>query len=166
MALTVDPINKRIILDSTTISATEIYSRVTDWQSQDDNLKWGMVLRQVGSDDLGSGLAIPPYYFLQGAWRIRPMESNHTLIISGNLFVEGGGVPVVPTISNYNVSTQYTVPVQAQAFSTTGGGTSYTPEQIAQAVWDKMVVDHNLTGSFGNFMQSKLLSVAKFLGLK
>jgi len=123
MALTVDPINKRIILDSTIITATEIYSRVADWQALSDNLKWGMIIRQVGSDDLGSGLAIPPYYFLQGSWRVRPMEANHTLVISGNLFVEGGGIPVVPTLGNYNVSTQYTVPVQAQAFSTAGGTT-------------------------------------------
>lgn len=135
MAITFDPINKRIVLDSASVSATEIYSRWVDWAAQGDNIKYGMVIRQVGSDDLGGGLSIPPYYFLQGAWRVRPMEANHLLILTGNLFVEGGGQPVVNTLGAFNVSVQYTVPVQAQAFSTSGGGSSATPSQIADAVW-------------------------------
>lgn len=125
MALTVDPIEKRIILDVANISVTEIYSRVTDWQATGDNLKYGLVFRQVGGDDLGGGLSIPPYYFLQGSWRVRPMESNHNLTITGNLFVEGGGVPVVSTLGTFQVNVNYTVPVQAQGISTSGSsGTS------------------------------------------
>lgn len=120
MAITFDPATSRIILDSASVTATEIYSRWVDWAATSDNLKYGMVIRQVGSDDLGGGLSIPPYYFLQGSWRVRPMESSHTLIIAGNLFVEGGGVPVVNTLGNYNVAVQYTVPVQAQGISTSG----------------------------------------------
>ena len=133
MAITIDPAVKRIILDSASVTATEIYSRVTDWQALSDNLKYGLIIRQVGSDDLGGGLSIPPYYFLQGSWRVRPMESNHTLIITGNLFVEGGGVPVVNTLGNFNVAVQYTVPVQAQGIATSGS-TGPTAAAIADAV--------------------------------
>jgi hypothetical protein len=60
------------------------------------------------------------------------MEADHQLIITGNLFVYGGGVPVVNTIGNYNVSTQYTVPVQAQGIAT--GGSSLSTADIAAAV--------------------------------
>lgn len=133
MAITFDAANRRIILDSTSVTATEIYSRVTDWQAASDNLKYGMVIRQVGADDLGGGLSIPPYYFLQGLWRVRPMESDHTLIITGNLFVEGGGVPVVSTLGDYQVNVQYTVPVQAQGIATSGS-TGPTASEIANAV--------------------------------
>ena len=56
-------------------------------------------------------------------WRIRPMESNHTLILEGNISVYGGGVPVVQTLGNFNVSTQFTVPVQAQGIATSGSTT-------------------------------------------
>jgi hypothetical protein len=133
MAITFDAANSRIILDSASVTATEIYSRWVDWAAASDNLKYGMVIRQVGSDDLGGGLSIPPYYFLQGSWRVRPMEASHTLIITGNLFVEGGGVPVVNTLGNYNVSTQYTVPVQAQGISTSGS-TGPTASEIAAAI--------------------------------
>lgn len=112
--------NKRIILDSASVTATEIWSRWIDWQAA--HPEWPLAFRQVGGDDLGSGLSIPPYYFLQNGWRVRPMESDHSLVITGNLFVEGGGVPLVNTLGAYNVLAQYTVPVQAQGISTGGSG--------------------------------------------
>jgi hypothetical protein len=130
MAITFDPATSRIILDSASATATEIYSRWVDWAATSDNAKYGMVIRQVGSDDLGGGLSIPPYYFLQGSWRVRPMESNHNLTITGNLFVDGGGVPVVSTLGTYQVNVNYTVPVQAQGISTAGS----SPNDIAAAV--------------------------------
>ena len=131
MAIIIDAANKRIILDSVSTTATEIYSRVTDWQALSDNIKYGLIIRQVGSDDLGGGLSIPPYYFLQGDWRVRPMESNHDLSVTGNLFVEGGGTPVVRTLGNYQVNVKYTVPVQAQGISTSGSTGPSTAEITA-----------------------------------
>ena len=133
MPIVFDPATQRIILDSASVSATEIFSRWEDWAAQSDNLKYGMVIRQVGGDDLGSGLSIPPYFFLQGAWRVRPMESNHNLTITGNLFVEGGGVPVVSTLGTYQVNVNYTVPVQAQGISTSGS-TGPTAAEIAAEI--------------------------------
>ena len=133
MPITFDPAAKRIILDSASVTATEIFSRWEDWAVASDNLKYGMVIRQVGSDDLGGGLSIPPYFFLQGDWRVRPMESSHNLTITGNLFVEGGGVPVVPTLGTHQVNVNYTVPVQAQGICTSGS-TGPSAESIAAAV--------------------------------
>lgn len=133
MPITFDPANKRIILDSAEVSATELYSRSADWLALSDNAKYGAVFRQVGGDDLGGGLSIPPYFFLQGAWRVRPMESNHTLKITGNLFVDGGGVPVVSTLGTYQVNVNYTVPVQAQGISTSGS-TGPSAADIAAAI--------------------------------
>ena len=127
-----DPITKRIILDSSAITATELYSRSCDWLALSDNAKYGAIFRQVGSDDLGNGLSIPPYFFLQGAWRVRPMESSHNLTITGNLFVEGGGVPVVQTLGAYQINVNYTVPVQAQGISTSGG--SLTAAEILAVI--------------------------------
>lgn len=136
MPIVFDPAAKRIVLDSASVTATELYSRSADWLALDDNAKYGAVFRQVGGDDLGAGLSIPPYFFLQGAWRVRPMEANHNLTITGNLFVEGGGVPVVQTLGTYQVNVNYTVPVQAQGISTSGS-TGPTAAEIADAVWAK-----------------------------
>ncbi len=49
--------------------------------------------------------------------------------------------------------------------STGGGGEFPTADEIAEAVWDRELVDHTTSGTFGFFVQ-KLLSVAKFLGLQ
>lgn len=133
MPITFDPATKRVILDSASVSATELYSRSADWLALSDNAKYGAVFRQVGGDDLGSSLSIPPYLFLQGAWRVRPMEASHNLTITGNLFVDGGGVPVVSTLGTFQVNVNYTVPVQAQGISTSGS-TGPTASEIASEV--------------------------------
>jgi hypothetical protein len=133
MPITFDAANKRIILDSTSVTATELYSRSVDWLALSDNAKYGAVFRTAGGDDLGGGLSIPPYFFLQGAWRVRPMEANQNLTITGNLFVDGGGVPVVSTLGTFQVNVNYTVPVQAQGISTSGGS-GPTAAEIAAAV--------------------------------
>lgn len=132
MAISFDPTNRRIILDSSSASATELYSRWVDWAVQSDNLKYAAVFRQVGGDDLGGGLSIPPYYFLQAGWRVRPMEADHDLSIDGNLFVEGGGVPVVKTLGTFQVNVKYTVPVLAQGISTSGGSGATAAEIAAE----------------------------------
>lgn len=87
---------------------------------QDDNAKYLSAFYTLGGDPLGGGLYVASYFFLMNGWRIRPMEANHTLILEGNVSVYGGGVPVVQTLGNYNVSTQFTVPVQAQGIATSG----------------------------------------------
>ena len=130
-----DGLNKRIILNSTSVTASEIWSRYMDWLATDsNNAKWGLAMTQIGGDDLGSGLFVPIYVFLQNGWRVRPMESSHQLMITGNLFVAEGGSPLVNTLGSYNVIAQYTVPVQAQAMATSGGSGSggLTSEQASQ----------------------------------
>ena len=64
--------NKRIILTSTTTSASEIWSEWVKWLSDDlTNNKWPIALKQVGGDDLGSGLLIPPIYLFD-EWLANP----------------------------------------------------------------------------------------------
>lgn len=132
MAIIFDSTNKRIVLDSTSVAVKDIYSRWKEWVQTDDNAKYLPAMSVVGGDPLGGGLYVASYFFLENDWRIRPMESNHTLILEGNIAVQGGGVPVVSTLGTYNVSVQYTVPVQAQGIETTGAGS--TASEIAAAV--------------------------------
>ena len=134
MAIIFDAAAKRIILDATSVTAEEIFSRWEDWLLLSDNLKYLPAFYHVGGTDLGGGLLIPNYFFLMNEWRVRPLEGDHTLVITGNLFVDGGGVPVVRTLGPYQVNVNYTVPVQAQGISTSGS-VSPTVSQIAEAVW-------------------------------
>lgn len=127
MAITFDSSNKRIVLDTTTVDVRDIYSRWKDWVHS-GNSQYEQAFRVVGGDPLGSGLYVSSYFFLQNGWRIRPMEVDHTLTVNGNISVDGGGVPIVPTLGDNNVIVQYVVPVAAQAYdSGTGGGTGDCP---------------------------------------
>ena len=129
MAIVIDPVTKRIVLDSTVTSARAIYAAWVDWIALADNTKFLPAFRSVGGDDLGGGLLIPPYYFLTNGWRVRPMEANQTLTVEGNLFVDGGGDPVVPTLGAFNVLTKLVVPVQAQGINTGSVVAGLTPAQ-------------------------------------
>lgn len=131
MAITFDPTNKRIILDSANVEAGYIYSRWKEWVQTGNNAKYEQAFSVLGGDPLGGGLFVASYYFLMNGWRIRPMETNHTLVINGTITAYGGGQPVVNTLGNYNVSVQYTVPVQAQGIATAGGGGADTAAIIA-----------------------------------
>jgi hypothetical protein len=132
MAISFDPINKRIILDSAYAKAADVYSRWKEWVALSDNAKYLPAFSVLGGDPLGGGLFVASYFFLLNGWRIRPMEANQTLILDGNITVYGGGTPIVPTLGNFNVSAQYTVPVQAQGIATSGGNSD--PNAIAAAV--------------------------------
>jgi hypothetical protein len=131
MAITLNGSTKRIILDSASVSAAQIWSAWVDWHEA--NQQWPLAFQLVGGNALGGGLFIPPYFFLLNGWRVRPMEASHNLTITGNLFVDGGGVPVVGTLGTYQVNVNYTVPVQAQGIATSGS-TGPTASEIAAAV--------------------------------
>lgn len=137
MALEFDPATRRIVLDTASVTATELYSRWVDWVASSDNAKYLPAFRNVGGDDLGGGLSIPPYYFLTNGWRVRPMEANQTLTITGNLFVDGGGDPVVATLGVFNVLTKLVVPTLAMGIAT--GGTAPTASQVADAIMARLM---------------------------
>lgn len=131
MAITINPASKLFILDSATVDVSDIYVAWVDWLVLSDNIKYLPAFTTVGGDSLGGSLSIPPYYFLINGWRVRPMESSHTLVLTGNLFVDGGGDPIVPTVGSFNVLVKSVVPVQAQGISTGGAA---DPAVVAAAV--------------------------------
>jgi hypothetical protein len=134
MPILIDPIARRLVLDTTSVTTQEVYVAWVDWVSLDDHLKYPPAFRSVGGDDLGGGLSIPPYFFLTNDWRIRPLEGDHTLTVDGNLFVDGGvGVPIVQTLGSFGVLTRLVVAVQAQGINL-AGSTGPTATEIATAV--------------------------------
>lgn len=42
--------------------------------------------------------------------------------------------------------------------SSEGGGTGATAEEVAEAVWDKVMADHEIEGTFGAYVQSLMES--------
>ena len=116
MAITIDPANKIIQLDSFAVSVNQIWTAFVDWSVLSDNLKYGVGLTQLGGD--------PPvalYIFLELGWRVRPLESNGTTTITGNLLVREGGSPIAPTLGNFQILVNLETPVQAVAIAVSTG---------------------------------------------
>lgn len=149
MPVTFEPASRRIIVDPgvTSVSAQVIYSRWKEWAIA--NSQYLPAFRVVGGDPLGGGLFVASYFFLLNGWRLRPFEGSHTLVVSGNLIVDGGGVPVVQTLGDFNVSVQYTVPVQAQGIATSGS-TGPSASEISSTL----------------LTDPRMLTVPKFIALK
>jgi len=122
VAYSFDGPNSLIILSSTsTLDLRDMWSRYTEWLAISDNSKYLPALTTVGGDDIDAdaGTRIPIYLFLQNGWRVRPMESNHTLsVVNGILLVSGGGDPFIDTLGSYRVGIRYSQPVQAISFDT------------------------------------------------
>ncbi len=144
MAITFDPGTKIITLDSFTVSASEIWSRWVDWLVLSDNLKYLPAMSQIG------GVApVALYLYLENGWRVRPQEADGQTSITGNLLVQGGGNPCVPTIGNFASQVFLEMPVSAQAIEVTSGSGLSTEEHsklmglpdedvIANAVLDEV----------------------------
>lgn len=131
-----DGSNKTITISAGTLSVSvrDLWSRWVDWFLTADNSKFLPAFKNVGGDtiDSASGTSIPIYSFLENGWKIRPQESNHTLSVGdGILLVNGGGDPFLNTLGAYTVRINYQQPVQAIAFSTSGGST-LTKESIRE----------------------------------
>lgn len=80
-----------------------------DWLTDATLNKFRFPFRTVGGDPTVGTQTVEPYFFLQYGWRVKPQEADHNLVLTGNLFVDGGGNPLVPTSGEHTVlATQIT----------------------------------------------------------
>lgn len=139
MSVTFDGPNKLVICapGTTSLDASQLYEDWKNWVLL-GNAGYLPALRTVGGDPTVGANRVAAYFFLLNGWRVRPQEAHHTLTVTGSLVVDGGGNCFVPTVGNYQVQVVQSVPVLAEAVSTSGGGgTAPSAEQVADAVWSK-----------------------------
>lgn len=106
-----DGTNKKIIVDDAITELDVMVDLYSDWKeflSQSDNSKFLPAMRTVGGDPTTGVKSVAPYFFLTNGWKIRPYEGDHTLTITGNLFVDEpetyGYNLTIPTIGDYTVT--------------------------------------------------------------
>jgi hypothetical protein len=96
-------------------------------------------LRTVGGDSIGGGQFVSAYFFLMNGWRLRSWSGNHFLQIFGNLYVDEGGSPVVPTFGDYQIVVAFVVSPQSITTTsptvTAGIITTEDKKDITQGVW-------------------------------
>ena len=118
----------------------DLYSAWKRWIVGTDNSKYLQAFRTVGGDPIGAGQAVSGYFFLLNGWRVRSWEGDHFLTVDGNLFVDEGGSPFIPTLGDHQIIISLVVSPQSitTTVSTTAG--IITPEdkqEIAQGVWSE-----------------------------
>lgn len=147
--VTFDGINKIINVNYGEVeldAETDIYSAWKRWMlvppsAADVPINSGFLqaLRTVGGDPIGVGQEISPYYFLMNGWRIRSWEDDHYLIVNGNLYVDEGGSPFIPTVGNNQIIVSLVVSPQSittiSPTVTAGIITDTDKQEIAQGVW-------------------------------
>ena len=127
---TFDGPNKTIscALGTYSFSAAGIYSRWKDWLQDDpERMRFEPAFGgSVGGESLGGGVFVGGYFFLQNGWVIRPMEQDHQLIVSGNLFpIPDNAALFTSTNGDFQVVVgMRTSSLTQQVVSSGGGGTS------------------------------------------
>ena len=109
----------------------------------------------------GPGLAMRDY---SGGIRL----TNKSGIDAVSIDLNSGQVILDNTVTNGNIVIRGTGGKVTD--NSTGSAVVYNElvsvPNISRGIWNSQLSDFNLAGSFGNFIQKKILTVAKFLGLK
>lgn len=153
----------------------DIYSNWKEWVKIRDNLKFQTAIRSVGGDPINEeqGRYLGSTFFLTNGWKMRTWEADHKLSVVGNLYADQSNIYgtnlFVPTQDPHNIEIILTVSNITEVTKPTvivSGIEIPTAQEISTAVWNTPVIGNSTTGTFGEFISKRLLSVGKFLGLK
>jgi len=171
--VTFDGVNRLILVNNGVTSLDvkqDIYSDWKEWMGQEDHEKYTEAISSVGGEPIGNNQYVGSTFFLENGWRIRSWEGDHSLNVEGNLFTrESGQFPFVTTLGSYSVNyilarSQLVQAIQVGGTST--GSTAPTANEIATAVWNFNISQSFPTNTFGNYVSTKLLNVAQYLGIR
>ena len=162
--VTFDGVTKLAVSTSNELDLIGMYSDYVDWQLTATNLKYFVGFTGIGGSTITGSKSIPAYIYQANGWKNRPQEASDTLnVINGVLVGEAGADPFVDTVGAYTVRINYEQPVQAITVSTSGS--SFTPAEVADAVWDEALSGHTTAGTTGKKLKDNLTQ-NNFLGLK
>ena len=171
-SVTFDGVENLIIVNNGVVSLdvkADIYSVWKQWMREGTNTKFLPALRTVGGDPTTGVNTVAPYFFLTNGWKIRPYEGNHTLNISGNLFVDEseiyGNNIVVPTLGSFQVLVNLSTTSDATVVATGSGVTTQDKTDIIDGVMNKSLEEITESGTFGEHVKNELLTIKKFIGL-
>jgi hypothetical protein len=145
------------------IDCGALYTACKLAQASEEGILYARIAEGSGLKNLDPGVQVGITVDLLGSWQLRfPVGNYVARVAGGNLIGGPGGDPIA-----YTPGVQALLIQSAASTVVTVGGSSgsATPTQVAQAVWDRPVALHAVSGSFGKLL-SGVLTVAKFLGLR
>lgn len=166
--LTFDRVVKNIIVGAgdTTLEIQELYDKIRDYEDEPGNLDLKQIISAGGKEPLGGTVFVGITASLLDGWQVLfTTLSQDTRLDGGNIVAFDEIGDQQPPLANSNI---VTIAASSSAtIVTTGSGVLPGDiDAIADAVWDEQTSAHTISGSFGEFVQNTLLTVAKFLGLK
>ncbi len=160
----------------TTVDIQDVYDACQEWSSEPANMVSDVPVTGGGKFALND----PPTKFtglvvrmdavtapVAGNWKVHfPDAAGPSLerrtVSGGDFIAQAGGDPLANSANIMPVIELSTSPTLV----VTGGLLEADKDDIATKVWAALLSANNVAGSFGNYVQKKLLSVTKFIGLK
>ena len=134
-----------------TFKAIDIYSAWKNWCVYGDGLKYPRAFRAIGNDQIGSGVHVGSYFFMQDGWKgIPPKKDNVVMVLVGNLYPETVGTQVLDPLPEYTTTlimqnSSLTQVVNVSSASSLKDDERAklmnlpSKEETANAVWDKEI---------------------------
>jgi len=180
--VTFDGINKLISINSGEALIDvkiDVYSDWKEWVQLGENAKYLPAIRSIGGDPTKLGQKTGDIYFLMNGWRI---IIPHGISFSGVLYSDDGLSPftihagggVEASVSNLVLGTNpddlvSEIDANSQKLAETISRLEAVAAQITNVpsnVWNTTTSDHVTPNTFGYFIQKKLLTFAKYIGIK
>ena len=140
MSYTFDITNKIIQLTTTDeLDMMDLYSRWKDEVASSSTLAGAEQAMRVIKEPLAGSVFIGPYYFIMNNWQIRPLDTDHELIVAGNVVQDATSSLLTFKLDNLtsNVQILRTVATEVQVVETQGALTEQDKDDIADKVWDE-----------------------------
>lgn len=137
---TFDPTNKIIQATQVPVSnesfanvQVDLYSDMKeDWRSDPNLTKFRPPISTIGGQPAGDDAA-GDLYFLDSAWKIRPYESSHRFVLTGDLFSIDSTTVFTNTVGTFQINTELVLSTLVRKTSVAGGGgDGLTAEQALQ----------------------------------
>jgi hypothetical protein len=136
----------------TDVDCIDLYTAIKLAQASEEGIIYDRIGQGSGLNTLGAGVQVGLTVELLGSWQLQfPAGSYIARVAGGNLIGGPGDDPIA-----YSAGVQ-TLLIQSAA--------STVVTSVADNPWSALLSSNNSSGTFGERVQ-KLLTVAKFLGLK
>jgi hypothetical protein len=140
----------------------DMWEEWINWQELNPN--WPLALRYSGLDPIPGGES-GGIFFIINNWKLI-IDFTQTSV-NGVLYSDDystaywvdSSTPIYPATVSALVN-------NSVSFQNVVTGTALNAQEVRDAVWNAQLSSHTATGTFGEFIGKKLLTLAKFLGLK
>ena len=173
LVLSVDYPNKRIYLSSetpnTSLDTLDVYKEVRALRrTMESHRKYKPIIEAGGNIAKLPGIYTAAFVVLDSGCYIVPYDSPSTIKLVRDTFTKDGRAgrdcfDRATTTSNIDIDVDFPE-IEIREIST-GSGIG-TVEEVRDAVWGTPVSSLTLDGSVGQYIVKKVLTLAKFMGLK